>query len=91
MICINQSELQRKQTNFRLNRLHVIKYIIVATVQKGHNTNEDNNVIGKQINMIARPLQLIKQYLTFSVCTVGFENLIGIKSAKLDWLIAVKI
>ena len=77
MICINQSELQRKQTNFRLNKLHVLKYIIVATVQKDHNTNEDNNIIEKQN-------QLIKQYLTFFVFTVGYENLIGIKSAKQD-------
>ena len=77
MICINQSELQRKQTNFRLNKLHVLIYIIVAAVQKDHNTNEDNNIIEKQN-------QLIKQYLTFFVFTVGYENLIGIKSAKLD-------
>ena len=58
MICIKQSELQRKQTNFRLNKLHVLIYMIVAAVQKDHNTNEDNNIIEKQN-------QLIKQYLTF--------------------------
>jgi hypothetical protein len=56
----------------------------VATVLKDHNTNEDNNIIEKQINMTVRPLQLIKQYLTFLVFTVGYENLIGINSAKLD-------